>query len=101
MGLVEKMKSLKNSFSIVKSTNCALVAFSCFTIKMLVVQPSIADSIILLGLGAVYGYSQYLKRFQPYKLDEAVMKDLVEVKGALMKLNMVRATEKLEGKKYF
>lgn len=91
--MIEKMKSLQINF--------ALVAFSCFMFKVLVFQATIPDSVILLGLGGLYGYTQYLKRFQPYKLDEAVMKDLLEVKTALTKINMIRATEKLADKKYF
>lgn len=91
--MIEKLKSLNINF--------ALVAFSLFMIKVLILAPSAPDSVILLGLGGLYGYTQYLKRFQPYKLDEAVMKDLIEVKSALTKLNMARATEKLAEKKYF
>lgn len=89
----EKLKSLQINF--------ALIMFLCFTAKTLIITPTIADSIILLGLGAVYGYTQFLKRFQPYKLDDAVMKDLLEVKTALSKLNMMRAAEKMTEKKYF
>lgn len=90
---MEKLKNLQ--------VNYALVAFACFMVKVMVIQASLADSVILLGLGALYGYTQYLKRFQPYKLDEAIVKDLLEVKSALSKLNMVRATEKMQDKKYF
>lgn len=84
-----------------KNLNFTLLAFIFFTIKILVIQATFADSLIMAVLAALYGYSQYLKRFQPYKLDEAVMKDLVEVKSALSKLNMIRATEKMAEKKYF
>lgn len=91
--MIEKLKSLQINF--------ALVALVCFMVKVLIVSNTIADSVILLGLSGLYGYTQYLKRFQPYKLDDAVMADLREVKSALTKLNMVRATEKLSEKKYF
>jgi hypothetical protein len=91
--MIERLKSLQINF--------ALVAFICFTIKVLAFSATIPDSIILLGLGSLYGYTQYLKRFQPYKLDDAVARDLIEVKSALSKLNMIRATEKLAEKKYF
>jgi len=91
--MLSKIQSLQINF--------ALVAFSFFMTKVLIFNPSIADSIILLGLGALYGYSQYIKRFTPYRLDDAVMKDLAEVKSALTKINMIRATEKLAEKKYF
>jgi hypothetical protein len=90
---MEKLKSLQINF--------ALVAFICFTIKILAFSASFPDSIILLVLGGLYGYTQYLKRFQPYKLDEAVMRDLIEVKTALSKMNMIRATEKAADKRYF
>jgi hypothetical protein len=91
--MLEKIKSLQVNF--------ALVAFGCFMVKVLVFSATIPDSIILLGLGGLYGYSQYLKRFQPYKLDEAVMRDLLEVKTALTKINMIRSAEKMTEKKYF
>ena len=91
--MLEKLKSLQINF--------ALVAFTCFMVKVMVFAPSTPDSVIALGLGALYGYTQYLKRFQPYKLDDAVMKDLIEVKSVLSKLNFVRANEKLQDKKYF
>ena len=90
---MEKLKNLQ--------LNYALIAFACFMVKVMVVEATIADSIILLGLGALYGYTQYLKRFQPYKLDDAVMRDLQEVKGALSKLNMVRAADKKNNGQYF
>ena len=84
-----------------KSLNFTLLAFIAFTVKILVIDATIADSLIIAVLAGVYGYTQYLKRFQPYKLDDAVMKDLVEVKSALSKMNIIRATEKLAEKKYF
>lgn len=90
------MEKLKNA-----QVNIALVAFVCFTVKVLILEATFPDSIILLGLGTLFGYTQYLKRFQPYKLDDAVMKDLIEVKSALSKMNMIRATEKLTEKRYF
>lgn len=77
------------------------MAFIAFTIKMLVVNVSIADSIALAVLAGLYGYSQYLNRFQPFNLDEAVKKDLIEVKSALSKLNLAQATEKATKKQYF
>ena len=82
-----------------KSLNFTLLAFIAFTVKILVIDATIADSLIIAVLAGVYGYTQYLKRFQPYKLDDAVMKDLVEVKSALSKMNIIRATEKLAEKK--
>jgi len=91
--MLEKIKNLQ--------VNITLIAFLCFVVKMLIVDATIADSIIVLGLGAFYSYSQYLKRFQPYKLDDAVTRDLMEVKSALSKLNMVRATEKKNNGTYF
>lgn len=81
--------------------NFALIAFACFTIKVLITQASLSDSLIIVVMGSLYGYTQYLKRFQPYKLDDAIVKDLMEVKSALTKLNMVRATDKLAEKRYF
>ena len=89
----EKLKSLQINFT--------LIAFLCFTIKILAVSATFPDSVILFSLGAVYSYGQYLKRFQPYKLDEAVHKDLLEVKGVLTKLNLARALEKKNDNKYF
>lgn len=89
----EKLKNIQ--------MNYALVAFACFMVKMLVVDASIADAVIVLGLGGLYGYTQYLKRFQPYKLDDAVARDLVEVKSALSKLNMVRSQDKKNNGQYF
>lgn len=91
--MLEKIKALQVNF--------ALIAFTCYMVKVLAVSTSISDSVILLGLGGLYGYTQYLKRFQPYKLDDAVMKDLVEVKKALASINMVRAADKMTEKKYF
>jgi len=90
------LKKLKNV-----QVNYTLVAFLCFVVKVLAVNATIADAIILLGLGGVYAYTQYLKKFQTYKLEDAIVKDLLEVKSALSKLNMIRATEKMQDKKYF
>ena len=91
--MIENIKSLKVNFS--------LLAFLCFMIKVTAFNATIADSIILLGLGALYAYTQYLKKFQAYKLDDVVMKDLAEVKSALSKINLYKATEKINEKKYF
>lgn len=91
--MIEKLKKLQ--------VNIALIAFACFTTKMIFISTSFPDSIIMLGLGALYGYTQYLKRFQPYNLDKAVAADLLEVKSALSKLNMIRATENKENRRYF
>lgn len=81
--------------------NFSLLTFVAFTIKVLIVDVSIADAIVLLGLIAGFGYSQYLKRFQPYKLEDAIVKDLVEVKQALSRMNMIRSQEKTSDKKFF
>lgn len=81
--------------------NYSLIVFLAFIGKMMILQPTFADSIIVAVLAGLYGYSQYLKRFQPYNLDKEVQQDLIEVKTALSKLNMLRATDKLKEKKYF
>jgi hypothetical protein len=91
--MLEKIKSLQINF--------ALIAFLAFMVKVLTTDASIADSIILLGLGTVYSYTQYLKRFQPYKLDDAIIADLKEVKIAISKMNLIKASEKLTEKRYF
>lgn len=91
--MLEKLKKLQVNF--------ALVAFLSYTVKTVVVTAAFPDSIIMAVLASVYGYTQYLKRFQPYNLDKAVHNDLIEVKSALSKLNMIRATEKAADRKYF
>lgn len=91
--MIEKLKSLQINF--------ALIALICFMVKMIAVSASIADAVIVLGLAGLYGYTQHLKRFQPYKLDDAVAKDLIEVKSALTKLNMIQAREKKADGRYF
>lgn len=91
--MLEKIKSLKINF--------ALVAFLCFTIKMIAISATPADSVIMLVLGALYGYTQYLRRFEPYKLEDAVMNDLKEVKIALSQMKLRNAAEKMADKKYF
>lgn len=91
--MLEKIKSLKINF--------ALIAFLCFTIKMIALSASPSDSVVMVVLGALYGYTQYLKRFEPYKLEDAVMKDLQEVKIALSQMKLRNAAEKMADKKYF
>jgi len=81
--------------------NYSLIVFLAFVAKMMILQPTFADSIIVLVLASLYGYSQYLKRFQPYSLDEAVLKDLAEVKSALSTLKMSQSTDRLKTKSYF
>lgn len=81
--------------------NFALIAFIAFSVKVLVFDASIADSLILGVLSGLYGYTQYLKRFQPYNLDEEVRADLSEVKSALSSLNMTRGMDSTQKKKYF
>jgi len=92
-------------FDIIKldkeKVNYALILLVIFMAKMIIFDASIADSIIVLVLASTYGYTQYLKRFQPYNLDEEVRKDLIEVKTALSKLNMVQSTDKLKNQRYF
>lgn len=94
--MLEKIKSLPY-----KQINFALVAFACFMAKMLLISASFPDAIILAVLGASYSYSQYLKRFQPYKLDDAVAKDLLEMRSTLSRLNMIRVQDKADKGKYF
>jgi hypothetical protein len=92
--MLEKIKSLQINF--------ALIAFIAFTVKITLFSATFPDSIILLGLGMLYGYTQYLKRFQTYKLEDAVMKDLHEVKAAISHLNIRKTAEKMsEVKRYF
>lgn len=82
--------------------NFPLLTFIAFTIKVLVVNVSFPDAIVLLGLTAGFGYFQYLKRFQPYKLEDAIVKDLLEVKQALSRMNLIRSQEsKTSDKKFF
>lgn len=81
--------------------NYALLAFLAFTAKVMVYSPTVADSIIMGVLAGLYGYSQYLRRFQPVQLDEAVAKELLEVRQALSKLNLLKLQEKREKPKYF
>ena len=81
--------------------NYSLLAFITFTVKMLILSPTYADSIIVCVLAGLYGYTQYLKKFQPFKLDKAVEQDLLEVKSALSRLNLSRSADKLTNKKYF
>lgn len=94
--MLEKLKKLQVNFS--------LVAMAIFMGKMIITQPSFADSVIIAVLGVAYSYSQYLKRFQPYNLDAAIVKDLAEVKGALSKMNLIQARQtdpNAPQKKYF
>jgi len=91
--MLKKLKDL--------SLNYALIVFLIFVCKMIILTPSFADSIIVLVLASLYGYTQYLKQFQPYNLDKEVAKDLMEVKSALSKMNLIQATNKLKDKKYF
>lgn len=88
-----KMKNLQ--------VNYALIAFLAYCVKMLAFTPSFADSIIVAVLAGLYGYTQYLKRFQPYNLDEEVKKDIAEVKTALSTIKMAQTTEKMKQGKYF
>ena len=91
--MLEKIKSLKVNF--------ALIIFSCFAVKMIIISATFADSIIMAVLSGLYGYTQYLRRFEPYKLEDAVMRDLQEVKVALSHLKLKNATEKMSEKRYF
>ena len=91
--MYKKIKSLKVNF--------ALIVFIAFAIKMLLIEPSYADSIITAVFAGLYGYTQYLKRFQPYNLDEHIKADLVEVKTALSKLRMADSHRKVKEGKYF
>jgi hypothetical protein len=83
------------------SLNYSLIVFLVFVGKMIILTPSFADSIIVLVLASLYGYTQYLKRFQPYNLDKEVAKDLLEVKSALSKMNFIKATDQVKEKRYF
>jgi hypothetical protein len=83
------------------SLNYSLIVFLIFIGKMIILTPTFADSIIVLVLASLYGYTQYLKQFQPYSLDKEVAKDLLEDKNALSKMNFIQATDKLKDKRYF
>lgn len=78
--------------------NFALIAFLAYIVKILILEASFADAIVAGVLAGLYGYSLYLKRFQPYKLDEEVRKDLTEVKNAMSKINFVKSQQ---NKRYF
>lgn len=91
--MLKKLKNLKINF--------ALIAFMAYAVKMILVSASFADSIVMGVLAATYGYTQFLKRFQPYKLDETVAQDLLEVKTALSKLKLSQSRDKLQKNKYF
>jgi len=81
--------------------NYALIAFIAFMIKVMLTEVSFADSIILGVVSGLYGYTQYLKRFQPVKLDETVVKDLLEVKQTLSKLSLSQSRDNSDQRKYF
>ena len=91
--MLKKITDLKPNF--------ALVAFICFAAKLLIVEASVADSLVCAVFGAVYTYGQYLARFKPHNLDEAVAKELLELRTAVSRINTIKATEKLTEKKYF
>lgn len=90
--MLKKLKDLTPNF--------ALIAFLAFTVKMLVFTASFPDALIMGVLAGLYGYTQYLKRFQPYTLDEAVRNDLIEVKTALAKLKLAGTVKQKEGYKF-
>jgi len=81
--------------------NVSLISFLAYTTKMMIFSPSFADSIVVGVLAGLYGYSLYLKRFQPVMLDDRVQKDLLEVKSALSKLNLAKISSPEQKKKYF
>lgn len=91
--MFKKLKDFKVNF--------ALIAFLAFAIKMILIDPSFADGIVIAVLGAVYGYTRHLERFQVYNLDQEVANDLREVKTALSKLNLANSIQKKDGNKYF
>lgn len=83
------------------NVNYSLIAFLAFTTKVMVYSPTLADSLIMGVLAGLYGYSQYVKRFQPIKLDETVAKELLEVRQAMSKLNLLKLQENREKVKHW
>lgn len=86
-----------------KSLNFVLLAFLAYAIKLLLVEASYADGMVLAVLASIHGYKSYLKATLDKKLDDAKLKeikeDVQEMKSALSSLNITKI--KPNNRKYF
>ena len=92
-----KLEKIKNFFL---STNFALVAFSAYVGKMVIVGTGFAEALALIPLSCLYGYSLYLnsKKVEPLSLQ--VSKELENIKSHVSALKVEKAINK-KNVKYF
>lgn len=78
--------------------NFPLLAFMAYVVKMLVISPSFPDAIVMAVLAGLLGYKMRMQTLEPKPINENLKKDVQEIKNALSRANLAKATEP---KKYF
>ena len=78
--------------------NYSLIAFFAYSIKLLILEASYADALVLACLAGLYGYKMRLKLAEPRDVNEDVRKEIAEIKTAMSKVNLAKISEI---KKYF
>lgn len=82
------MKKIKDFFSKTKIEVTFFVLLS-YLVKVLCLNASYADSIIILGLSGLYAYRMYLRSREPKVTADAKMREEIkELKNALSKVNL-------------
>lgn len=83
-----------------KKINFSVIAFSAFAVRLLILPPDFASAAILAVFGAVYLGSRYITVKEPQKAPnrmkiemDKLSDDIKEIKGALSKTNMAKATK--------
>lgn len=94
---MEKLKKLKEFLF---GTNVALLGFSVYLVKLLIITPSIAEASIMAVVTGLYGYSMYMKSREPKSLNQTVIEDLENIKAAVNALKLEKSLNKKPAK-YF
>lgn len=76
--------------------NYALLAFLGYAVKLLVIEVSYPDALVIACMAALYGWKMRIQLMEPRKdINADVIKDVQEIKNALSKANVAKiATEK-------
>lgn len=77
-----------------KGINFTLVAFGTFLLKTLIVPITIADSVIILGLSALYGYNLLLQTKSTLNLNQHVLNKIQNMEAKLNMLTMEKGLKR-------
>ncbi len=70
--------------------NYALLAFFAYSVKLLIIEASYADGLVMSCLAALYGYKLRLQSIEPKEVNSDIKKEFQEIKNAMSKIELAK-----------